>query len=146
MQPFRAGLEDLGLRDVVSFGASGNLMFNTDVEDASLLEEAIAGRLEAAAFVRTREQLADIVAADRYSADPSSAVALLAHPVSMARRQEVEAIEFSGPPPVLIGTSVYFVEATRVAGKAGTISPESLYRVPATVRSSSVVAKILARM
>lgn len=52
IQPFRDGLEELGLRDVTSFGATGNLMFNTDVEDMRLLEEAITGRLGAVAFVR----------------------------------------------------------------------------------------------
>lgn len=146
MQPFREGLEELGLRDVTSFGATGNLMFNSDVEDLRLLEEAITGRLGAVAFVRTRAQVAKIVAADPYAHEPGAAVALLAGPVPAARRKEIEALAFLGPPPVLIGTSVYFTEATRLRGKSGTLSPEYLYQVAGTVRVTSVVAKVLARM
>lgn len=146
IQPFRDGLEELGLRDVTSFGATGNLMFNTDVEDMRLLEEAITGRLGAVAFVRTREQLAEIVAADPYGNEPGAAVALLADPVPSAHRKQVETLEFTGPPPVLIGTTVYFAEATRLRGKGGTLSPEYLYGVAGTVRATSVMAKVLARM
>ncbi len=146
MRPFREGLEELGVRDVTSFGATGNLMFNSDVEDLRLLEHAITDRLGAVAFVRTRAHLTRIAAADPYAHEPGAAVALLAGPVPAARRKEVESLAFDGPPPVLIGTSVYFAEATRLRGKSGTISPEYLYQVAGTVRATSVVAKVLARM
>lgn len=146
MQPFREALEELRLRDVVSYGMSGNLMFNTDISDVRLLEDVIAERLGAVTFVRTRSQIARIVAADPYINEPGAAITLLAKPVPAARRREVEAMDFEGTPPLLRGRTLYFTESTRLKGRRSLINPEVLFKTTGTVRSSPVVAQVLARM
>lgn len=146
MQPFREALEELGLRDVISYGMSGNLMFNSDIGDVRLLEDVIAERLGAVTFVRTRSQIARIVAADPYVNEPGAAITLLAKPVPAARRRVFETMDFEGTPPLLRGRTLYFTESTRQKGRRSLLNPEVLLKTPGTVRASSVVAQVLVWM
>ncbi len=146
MRPFRAGLEELGLRDVVSFGSTGNLCFNTGIEDPLLLEEAIGGRLGVTALVRTREQLAEIVARDAFAGAPLADVSLLAHSPSPAQLAGLAELDFDGPAPVVFGSTVYFMRGSRQRGRTTSFNAEHYFQIPGLIRSSSVLPKVLAQL
>jgi uncharacterized protein (DUF1697 family) len=67
MDRLRAEFEALGLRDVTTFIASGNVLFSTASDDAAALEQRIERRLEktlgyeVATFLRTPAELAMLV-------------------------------------------------------------------------------------
>jgi uncharacterized protein (DUF1697 family) len=68
----RAVFEGLGLEDVASVQASGNIVFRTELTDAPLLErrieDALAGQLglSSATLVRTPSELRGLVASDPF--------------------------------------------------------------------------------
>lgn len=146
MRPLRAGLKELGLRDVVSFGSSGNLCFNSDIEDLLLLEEAISGRLGATAFVRTRAQLTEVVARDPFAGASLADVTLLAHAPSPAQLAALAALDFDGPAPVVLGSTVYFMRDSRQRGRTTSFNAEHHFKIPGTIRSSHVLPRVLAQM
>ena len=67
MEELRGHFEALGLKQVESFIASGNLIFASSVRDASALERKIEARLEASlgyevrTFLRTEAEVASII-------------------------------------------------------------------------------------
>jgi hypothetical protein len=85
MKPFRRALEELGFTDVESYATSGNLLFNARASDPAALERRIAARVGTAAFVRTRTEMARVVAQDPLGA----VVMFLAHPPAAAKKAGV---------------------------------------------------------
>ncbi|HWH84635.1 MAG TPA: DUF1697 domain-containing protein [Burkholderiaceae bacterium] len=81
MDLLRAEFEALGLAEVRSFIASGNVVFTTRARDLAALERRIEQRLHAAfgfeieTFVRTRAELAAIVAHPAFDAAEAAAAA-----------------------------------------------------------------------
>jgi uncharacterized protein (DUF1697 family) len=146
MEPFRRGLEELGLADVETYGGTGNLIFNAPGHEPAALEEAIAARFGTDAFVRRRADIARISAEDPFAGRPGAAVLFLAHPVGAAARRAFQAVAFDGEPPILRGRAVYLVDPVRERGKRSTFDFERTLGVRATARSSRVVARIVARM
>lgn len=75
MEPFRAALVGLGLKQVDSFGATGNLVFGAPGSDVALLEQRICEAIGAEAFVRTgpRPQSGATTGRDRPDSAPRSA-------------------------------------------------------------------------
>ena len=77
MQTLRKLAESFGLSDVETFIASGNLIFQSTVQDAAVLERKIASGLqgalgyEVATFIRSEQELTQIAA---YQAFPQSEV------------------------------------------------------------------------
>jgi Protein of unknown function (DUF1697) len=104
MKPFRRALEELGFTDVESYATSGNLLFNARASDPAALERRIAARVGTAAFVRTRTEMARVVAQDPLGA----MIMFLAHPPTAAKRHSFLDLDFQEPYPVLRGRTVYF--------------------------------------
>jgi uncharacterized protein (DUF1697 family) len=146
MQPFRQALEELGFSDVESYGMSGNLLFNADRSDTAALERCIAARLGAAAFVRTRPELARVVAQDPFRGRPGASVLFLARPPAAARRRAFLRLDFEAPRPVLRGRTLCFVHPARLLGKRTPFDFERALGVEGTARSARVVGQLLARM
>ena len=113
MQSFRDGMRDLGFTDALSYGMSGNLLFNAADADIAQLERRVTARLSTPAIVRTRAQLARIVAQDPFG----SSILFLARTPGTARRQAFAQLDFTGPPPVIRAKSVYFVYPATLRGK-----------------------------
>ncbi len=142
MRPFREGLEALGFSDVESYGTSGNLLFNAEGRDKTSLERDITARLGALAIVRSRAELAAIVAADPIGVD----ILFLAHAPAATRRKIFLELEFESPAPVLRGKTVFFAHPTRLRGRRATFDFESALCVRSTIRTARVVGQLLARM
>jgi uncharacterized protein (DUF1697 family) len=93
MKPFRRALEELGFTDVESYATSGNLLFNARASDPAALERRIAARVGTAAFVRTRTEMARVVAQDPLGA----MIMFLAHPPTAAKRHSFLDLDFQEP-------------------------------------------------
>lgn len=143
MRPFVDALERLGLTAVVSFGASGNLVFCADAADSASLESRIAQAVGVEAFVRSRDELSAIVTQDPHSGRKGAMVFLAKRPPDRARIQSLNAGGFNGDPPVVSGATVYFVSPTRRPGRKSPIDFERELGVSGTIRSSKVIARVL---
>jgi uncharacterized protein (DUF1697 family) len=141
MRRFREELEALGFTDVASYGSSGNLLFNAARTDAAALERRIAARLGVVTLVRTRAELARIVARDPLDSD----ILFLVRAPTPARRRAFRKLEFEGPRPVLYGKTVFFVFPARLRGKRTPFDLERALGVQGTIRTARVVRRLLAR-
>jgi Protein of unknown function (DUF1697) len=142
MASFRKAMEELGFAEVESYGMSGNLLFTAHRSDPASLERHIAKRFGTPAFVRTRLELARVVAHDPFRA----AVLFLAHPPPAARRRAFMQLDFEVPRPVLERSTLYFVYPARLRGKRGPFDFEAALGVSATARSAGMVGRLLGRM
>ena len=113
MQSFRDAMTRLGFRDVESYGMSGNLLFTADRPDTATLERRIAAEFGTAAFVRTRPELAKIVADDPYG----STIVFLAKAPTPTRRRAFLHLDFETPRPVLRGRTLFYVYPGTLRGK-----------------------------
>ena len=146
MEPYRKAMEELGLTDVDSFGMSGNLMFNARGWNKETIERRITSRLGTTAIVRTRAELATILAADPFGARRGAAVFFLVRPPTAARRRALLQLDFAEPRPVLRGAALFHVWPTTLHGRKTPVNFEKILGVRGTDRTSRVVAGILARM
>jgi uncharacterized protein (DUF1697 family) len=142
MLPFRRAMEELGFTDVESHGMSGNLLFNSNISDQAKLERRISARLGTVALVRTRQEVARIVARDPIR----SSILFLARAPAPARRRDFLRLDFEPPRPVLQGRTLFFVYPARVRGKRAPLDFERVLGIQATARSARIVDQILARM
>lgn len=142
MKSFRVRMEELGFAHVQSYGTSGNLLFNADQSDRAALERRIAARFGTAAMVRTRRELAEIVAQDPYTSD----ILFLANAPTPAHRRTFLRLDFETPRPVLRGKTLYFAHPARLRGKRTPFEFERALGVQGTARSARVVRELLARM
>jgi Protein of unknown function (DUF1697) len=142
MKPFRRALEELGFTDVESYATSGNLLFNARASDPAALERRIAARVGTAAFVRTRTEMARVVAQDPLGA----MIMFLAHPPTAAKRHSFLDLDFQEPYPVLRGRTVYFSFPLLLRGRRTPVDIERALDVEGTFRTARVAAALLARM
>jgi uncharacterized protein (DUF1697 family) len=142
MKPFRRALEELGFTDVESYATSGNVLFNARASDPAALERRIAGRVGTAAFVRTRTEMARVVAQDPLGA----MVMFLAHPPAAAKRHAFLDLDFQEPHPVLRGRTVYISFPLLLRGRRTPFDIERAMDVQGTFRTARVAAALLARM
>jgi hypothetical protein len=146
MLPLRDSLAELGLTEVESHGMSGNLMFSASEGGAAELETRIGKRLETAAIIRTRSQLAKVVKANPFAGRTGASIYFLARPPSAAKRKEFATLDFEDPAPVLSGKTVFIVHPTRLKGRKGIFDFEKFLGVPATGRTARIVERVLALM
>jgi uncharacterized protein (DUF1697 family) len=142
MQPFRDALTGLGFDDVESFGVSGNLIFSTGRSGRRAIEKSISARMKTPAILRTRTELARVMASDPFGA----AILLLATMVPAKRRRAFEQLDFEDPRPVLDARTVFFMHPTRLRGSRATFDLEKFLGVTGTTRSARVVRSVLTRM
>ena len=142
MKPFRDAMEDMGFTNVESYATSGNLLFDAPATDARSLERRIAGRLGTDAFVRTRTEMARVVAQDPLDA----IVMFLDRPPTTARKRALLELDVREPGPVLRGRTLYFSYPLLLRGRRTPVDIEDALGVRGTFRTSRVVATLLARM
>ena len=142
MKPFRDALEELGFTDVESYATSGNLLFNARTSDAAALERRIAKRFNTVTFVRTRTEMARVVAQDPLGA----IVMFLAHPPAAAKKRAFLDLDFQEPHPIIRGRTVYFSFPLLLRGRRTPFDIERALDVEGTFRTARVAAALLARM
>ena len=121
-------------------------MFNAPRSDKTSLERRITAKLEATAIVRTRGELAKIVAANPFAGRAGASVLFLARPPAAARRRAFREMDFAQPFPVLRGSVLFHVWPTTLRGKKTPVALERVLGVRGTARSARVVSAILKRM
>jgi uncharacterized protein (DUF1697 family) len=142
MQPFRDAMEEMGFTDVESYGMSGNLLFDAPTSDARALERRIAERFGTDAFVRTRTEMAGVVARDPLG----EIVMFLARPPTAAKRRAFVDLDVEDPRPVLRGRTLFFSYPLLLRGRRRPLDIEDALGVRGTFRTSRVVRTLLARM
>jgi Protein of unknown function (DUF1697) len=142
MKPFRDAMEDMGFTDVESYATSGNLLFDAPTTDARSLERRIAKRLDTDAFVRTRAEMARVVAQDPLH----GIVMFLERAPTPATKRALLALDFVEPHPVLAGRAVYFSYPLLLRGRRTPFDVEDTLGVRGTFRTSRVAAILLDRM
>ena len=142
MQPFRDAMQDMGFTDVESYGMSGNLLFDASPAEARALERRIGKRFGTDAFVRTRAEIARVVANDPLDA----IVMFLERPPTAAMKRAFLGLDMQGPRPVLTGRTLYFSYPLLLRGRRTSLDVEVALGVRGTFRTSRVVSTLLARM
>jgi uncharacterized protein (DUF1697 family) len=142
MKPFRDAMEEMGFTDVESYATSGNLLFDARTTDARALERRIGRRLGTDAFVRTRTEMARVVAQDPLDA----IVMFLERPPTTARKRAFLDLDVREPRPVLRGRTLYLSYPLLLRGRRTHLDVEDALAVRGTFRTSRVVATLLARM
>lgn len=142
MQPFRDAMEEMGFTDVASYGTSGNLLFDAPTTDAGALEHRIAERFGTDALIRTRIEMARVVAQDPLG----EIVMFLERPPAAAKKRAFLDLDVRDPRPVLRGRTLYFAYPLVRRGRRTPLDIEDALGVRGTFRTSRVVRTLLARM
>jgi uncharacterized protein (DUF1697 family) len=157
MEALRGIVASLGLADVETFIASGNVVFRTDETDTAelgrRLSEALAAALdyEVAAFVRSLDEVAAIAAHEAFAADDVAAaaafnVAFTGAPVNADEDRRLQALATDLDRFHTHGREVYWLCAVRQS--QSTFSNAALEKAlgrPSTLRSHTTVARIADR-
>jgi uncharacterized protein (DUF1697 family) len=153
MADLRALLEDGGYGDVVTHQQSGNVVLTTRRQPAALkreLERRIAAELglETEVFVRTRDELADVVARNPLRAvadDPSRhLVSFLSGRPTRAARRELEGLAVAPERVAFGGTEIYSWHPEGIRGSKLAAQLGKRQLVTATARNWTTVTKLLA--
>ncbi len=153
-EKLQEAFESLGLRKVVTFRQSGNVVFETQAEDTQELEMKIAKKLretlgyDVAVFVRTFPQLKKIIEADPFKGQPTEGTSFL---VTLLPNSPSK---FPLPLPVTIPKSTAEVisargseafSVTHGGGEGALPNPflESKLKVKATTRNMNVIREIM---
>lgn len=146
MQPFRGALVDAGLQDVRSYGGTGNLLFSSGGTDRSTLERRVSEAVGVQAFVRSRAEMADILASDPFSGRPGAALFFTHADIDPTAAARISAGGFEGDAPVIMGAQVYFVHPMRRPGRKTVVDLERELAVRGTIRGSRVVQRVFELM
>jgi uncharacterized protein (DUF1697 family) len=158
MDRLRALFSDLKLRNVETFIASGNVLFETSIADAESLERRIEKQLEQSlgyavtTFVRTAEELRALAAHEPFPVDATTPVDcarsigfLKARPTDDARDKLVSFADDLNAFH-LSGREVYWLSRTKISdSKFSGAMFEKTLRMPATFRNVTTVRKLAAR-
>lgn len=124
----RSRFEDLGLEEVGTFLASGNVVFDTETTDLEKIEKRVEEGLEAAlgypvpTFVRTAEAVREIAAFEAFEADVVEIsrgklqVAFLGDEPSAGERESVLTFETENDRLVFAGRELYWLPENGVSG------------------------------
>jgi uncharacterized protein (DUF1697 family) len=160
MDRLRALFEELGLTDVSTFIASGNVVFSTDTKDAGALvgeiERHLARELgyDVATFLRSPAQLNEIVAFDAVAGsagggtDHSVYVVLLRAPAPEEIRSSFAGLGTETDEFFVSGTEIYW----QVRGKISdspifkTGLEQALHGLPTTTRNMNTLRRLATRL
>jgi uncharacterized protein (DUF1697 family) len=157
MADLRRHFAALGLNDVETFIASGNVVFTTRSKDAKALERKIEAHLRAAlgyeviTFVRT---LSEVDAVARYRPFPEAQikaagalnVAFLAEPASEAARKGLMAHRSATDDFHIYGREAYWLTRTRQSDSPFfKVGMEKALKMRATVRGMNTIVKLSAK-
>jgi len=157
MDSLRRHFKSLGLSDVTTFGASGNVMFETAAKGARALERKIANKLrkalgsETAVFIRTDRQVAKIAKYKPFRGSAIGAAAelsivFLSHAPGDKLRRKVTALRTDTDQFHVHGREIYWLRR-RKRGKLtySTVPLEKTLGRAFTVRSIRPVRKLAAK-
>ncbi len=159
MDVLRRCFEALGFSAVASYRSSGNIIFESEIQDARRLEWMIeAGLLEtldyeAATFIRTQAELADIAnfqpfrAAEIEAADEFDII-FLAGKVDDEQAQSLVALQTDVNKFYAHGSEIYWLRH-KVSSRSGatfvTVPLETALTRPFTTRSAMTIRKLAAK-
>ncbi|MGH9174327.1 MAG: DUF1697 domain-containing protein [Vicinamibacterales bacterium] len=158
MDELRRLFEELGLANVATVIASGNVVFEASATDPSELEQRIVDHLErwlgyrVDTFVRTASELAEIAAyrpfpAAELEADGATLfITFLAAPLDAARQQAIVALGTGTDSFHVHGRELYWLRRGRLSDS--TISGATLEKVGktvATARNANTIHRIVAK-
>jgi uncharacterized protein (DUF1697 family) len=158
MESLRYHFAALGLRDIVTYIASGNVSFTTRASDVSALERKIERRLEeglgfeVATFVRTDAEVAAVAAheafpASRIAAAKSVNVAFLAQALDRELQARVMSLKTSFDDIHFHGRELYWLSRRRQGESTiSNVALEKAIRGRSTVRGVATVRKIAAAL
>ena len=152
-----APFEALGHADVVSFRASGNVVFDAEERDVAKLTRAVEAELasslgfEVATMLRTRAQVRAIAAKEPFDAKQVAGskgklqVLLLAKKPTAATRRKVLALASDDDPLALSGTELYWLP--RGGTQESDLDQEGLGRLVGlgTMRTMGTIEQIAAK-
>lgn len=157
MAELRRVFEDLGLKEVETFIASGNVVFNSDASDLRGLELALEDRLraslgyEVSTFVRTEEELAAIAKYEPFKKShlqraAAFNVGFLAEPPSPAATKMITAFKSEIDDFHVCGREVYWLSQTRQSdSKFNNARFEKAVNARATWRGINTIRRIAAK-
>lgn len=155
MDRLKALFEQLGLANVSTFIASGNVIFESPLKNAAALEEKIDAQLRAAlgyevgTFIRTAGELQAIAAAQQASPDGTETlyVCFLPDHSDAAAAAQVEALSTPDDQLRLRGRELYWLRRGRISDTE--VKGPQLARalgMPSTMRNMNTVRRILAKL
>jgi uncharacterized protein (DUF1697 family) len=153
MEALRALFAELGLDEVSTFIASGNVIFETRARDVAALERKIEAHLEkslgyeVATFVRSTSELAAVAAYDPFPerADPTVYVAFLKEPLGDEAREKLMSHRSEDDDFHVHGREIYWLPGGRMSdSKFSGAVLEKAIRMPATMRNMTTVRKLAA--
>jgi uncharacterized protein (DUF1697 family) len=159
MVRLRELFEELGLSNVATFIASGNVIFWTDSEDVEALRDQIERHLhrglgyEVATFLRSPEQLDEIASFqapdldEGVASDQSVYVILLLSPASDTMRSSFECLRTEMDEFLVSGTEIYWQIRGKVSESPlfGKGLDEALEGVPSTSRNMNTIRRLAAK-
>lgn len=158
METLRAHFADLGLKDVETFIASGNVIFQAPERGAAALTPKIEKRLaremgyEVDVFLRTEQEVAAIAIHPAFSptqvkAAPAYCVGFLAAALGSAARKKLEALRSEVDDFHVHGREVYWLcKRMQSESKFNNAIFERALSLRATWRSLSTIQKLAARL
>jgi uncharacterized protein (DUF1697 family) len=157
MEELRRLFRRLGLREVETFIASGNVIFVSDVADLTSLEAKIEAALQRAlgyavtAFLRTPEELAAIVGCKPFQASQVRSahalyVGFLGQPLDRAAKKLIMALQTDIDLFHVRGREVYWLCKTGQGdSKFSNARFEKLLKTRATWRNLNTIARLAAK-
>ena len=153
MEALRREFTALGLTNVETYIASGNVVFDTRARNGGTLERRIAGHLrralgyEVATFLRTAAELAEIARHQPFPEDGASLyIGFLPKPLDAAARRLVLSFRPPGDELALHRRELYWLCRTRFSDSE--FSPAKMEKalgLPATFRGANTVRKMAER-
>jgi uncharacterized protein (DUF1697 family) len=157
MTELRAHFEALGFSNVETFIASGNVIFESPVEDVHELERSIERHLrdplgyDVATFIRSTSELAAIAKyrpfpAQDLAGEGSLYIAFLSKAPSKEAQEALMAFRTGTDDFQVHGREIYWLCRTRMSESAfsGALLEKAI-KMPATIRNSTTVNKLAAK-
>ena len=153
MEALRALFTELGLQEVSTFIASGNVLFESRARDIAALERKIEAHLkkalgyEVATFIRSTAELAAVAAHDPFPdrADPVVYVAFLKEAPAEEARAKLMSYRSEDDDFHVRGREIYWLPGGRVSdSKFSGAVLEKAIRLPGTMRNMTTVRKLAA--
>ena len=157
MAELRRVFEDLGLKEVETFIASGNVVFNSDGTDLRALELLLEDRLrwslgyEVSTFIRTEEELAAIAKYEPFRKShlkdaEALNVGFLVEPPGPATKKLIMAFKSQIDDFHVCGREVYWLAQTKQSdSKFNNVRFEKMLNARATWRGINTVRRLAAK-
>ena len=155
MAQLRRIFESVGLTNVETVIASGNVVFESRSKNAKAMETKLQGALErslgyvVATYVRSMEELTALASYKPFNKIPENGtlfIAFAADAPSKAAQQKLLSLQATTDKFCFRGREIYWLRRTRFSDSkfSGSLL-EKILGMPVTVRNSTTVAKIAAK-